>query len=212
MDGGRDILLEGQLGIMRDIDWGIYPYSTASSPTAGGACAGAGVPPRRIDRVIGVVKAYSTSVGGGPFPTELNDASGEALRTLGGEYGASTGRPRRCGWYDAPAVRYGAGINGYTGLAITKLDVLDTFESIKLCTAYRHAGSILDEMPDTVVQGQVTPVYEEWPGWGAPTGEARTWEALPEAARAYLRRIEELAGVPIRYVSVGPRRDQMICL
>jgi adenylosuccinate synthase len=212
MGAGQNVLLEGQLGIMRDIDWGIYPFSTASSPTAGGACAGAGISPRRVDQVIGVVKAYSTSVGGGPFPTELLDSDGERLRQVGGEYGASTGRPRRCGWFDAVAVRYGAWINGYSSLAVTKLDVLDSFEVIRLCTAYRLGSQVVTELPDTMVQGQVEPVYEEWTGWQVDTGDAQRWEDLPSAARAYLRRIEELAGAPIRYVSVGPRREQMICL
>jgi adenylosuccinate synthase len=212
VERGQDILLEGQLGIMRDIDWGVYPYTTASSPTAGGACAGSGIPPRRIDSVIGVTKAYCTSVGGGPFPTELLDVTGDRLRQVGDEYGATTRRPRRCGWYDAVAVSYGAWINGYTGLAITKLDVLDGFETIQLCTGYRRGAEALSQVPDTVVQGEVTPIYESWPGWGVSTGSVRDWQQLPINARAYLRRIEELAGVPIRYVSVGPRREQMICL
>jgi adenylosuccinate synthase len=212
VERGQDILLEGQLGIMRDIDWGVYPYTTASSPTAGGACAGSGIPPRRIDSVIGVAKAYCTSVGGGPFPTELLDVTGDRLRQVGDEYGATTRRPRRCGWYDAVAVSYGAWINGYTGLAITKLDVLDGFETIQLCTGYRRGTEVLSQVPDTVVQGEVTPIYESWPGWGVSTGSVRDWQQLPTNARAYLRRIEELAGVPIRYVSVGPRREQMICL
>lgn len=209
---GEQILLEGQLGIMRDLDWGIYPYSTASSPTAGGACTGAGIPPRHVDQIVGVVKAYSTSVGGGPFPTELFDADGEKLRQIGSEYGATTRRPRRCGWLDVVTVRYGAWLNGLSAIAVTKLDVLDSFGKIRICTAYRSGEKILTEMPDTVTQGQVQPIYEEWSGWQSSTSQARSWNDLPSAAQAYLRRIEELVGVSIRYVSIGPQREQIICL
>jgi len=212
IQSGQQVLLEGQLGIMRDLDWGIYPYSTASSPTAGGASSGAGIPPKFIEQVIGVAKAYSTSVGGGPFPTELLDADGERLRQVGGEFGATTQRPRRCGWFDAVTVRYAAWLNGLSAIAVTKLDVLDTFETIKLCRAYRLDGEELTDMPDTITQGQVKPVYEEWQGWRSSTRDARTWDALPSAAQAYLQRIEELVGIPTKYVSVGPRREQMICL
>jgi adenylosuccinate synthase len=209
---GQRILLEGQLGIMRDLDWGIYPYSTASSPTAGGACIGAGVPPRYLDHVLGVVKAYSTSVGGGPFPTELFDADGERLREIGHEYGATTKRPRRCGWLDIVPVRYAAWLNGLSAIAVTKLDVLDSFEKMKICTGYRVGENVSTDMPDTVTQGQVQPICEEWHGWRSSTANARSWEDLPSPAQAYLRRLEELAGVPIRYISVGPKREQMICL
>jgi adenylosuccinate synthase len=209
---GKQILLEGQLGIMRDLDWGIYPYSTASSPTAGGACSGAGIPPRYIEQVIGIAKAYATSVGGGPFPTELFDKDGETLRKIGDEYGATTKRPRRCGWFDAVTVRYAAWLNGLSSIAVTKLDVLDSFETIKLCTSYRLGDKVLTDMPDTVTQGQVQPVLEEWPGWKSPTSDLRDWDSLPSAAQAYLRRVENLVGVPIKYVSVGPKREQMICL
>jgi adenylosuccinate synthase len=212
IQAGEQILLEGQLGIMRDLDWGIYPYSTASSPTAGGASSGAGIPPRFIEQVVGVAKAYSTSVGGGPFPTELFDENGENLRKIGDEYGATTRRPRRCGWFDAITVRYAAWLNGLSSVAITKLDVLDSFVTIKLCTGYRLGNELLTEMPDTVTQSQVKPVYEEWPGWRSSTGDVRTWDALPSAAQAYVRRIEDLVGVPVRYISVGPKREQMICL
>jgi adenylosuccinate synthase len=212
VQAGQRILLEGQLGIMRDLDWGIYPYSTASSPTAGGACSGAGIPPKYIEQVIGVAKAYATSVGGGPFPTELFDEDGETLRKIGDEYGATTKRPRRCGWFDALTVRYAAWLNGLSAIAVTKLDVLDSFETIKLCTGYRLGDQVLSDMPDTVTQGQVKPVLEEWPGWKSPTSDLRDWDSLPSAAQAYLRRVEHLVGVPIRYVSVGPKREQMICL
>ena len=177
IESGQEVLLEGQLGIMRDLDWGIYPFSTASSPTAGGACSGAGIPPRFIDQVIGVTKAYSTSVGGGPFPTELFDVDGERLRKIGGEFGATTQRPRRCGWFDAVPVQYAAWLNGLKAIAVTKLDVLDSFEKIKICTAYRLGDQVLTDVPDTVVQGQVETVYEEWSGWKSPTTNARTWDA-----------------------------------
>jgi adenylosuccinate synthase len=207
---GQRVLLEGQLGIGRDIDWGIYPYSTASSPTAGGACVGAGLPPRALDEVLGVVKAYSTSVGGGPFPTELHDEYGVMFQEIGREYGATTGRVRRCGWFDGVAIGYASWINGFTGIAVTKLDVLDHFDTIQLCTGYRLGDRILDYVPDTATQAQIEPVYETWPGWRTDTSNCRTWEDLPPAACAYLRRIEELAGAPIRLVSVGPERSQMV--
>ena len=209
---GKQLLLEGQLGIGRDVNWGIYPYTTASSPTAGGACVGAGIPPRAIDRVLGVVKAYSTSVGGGPLPTELHDDHGVMLQEIGREYGATTGRPRRCGWFDGVAIGYAAWLNGFTGLAVTKLDVLDHFSEIRLCTAYRLGDRLLDYVPDTATQARVEPVYETWPGWLSDTSGCRTWQDLPAAAQAYLHRIEELAGAPIRFVSVGPERSQMVVL
>ena len=208
----KAVLLEGQLGIMRDLDWGIYPYTTSSNPTAGGACSGAGLSPRHITDIIGVVKAYSTSVGGGPFPTELFDADGEKLRDIGGEYGATTGRPRRCGWFDAVATSFSCWINGFTGIAVTKLDVLDTFETIKICTGYHINGELVTDLPDTAGQEQAEPVYEEVPGWMTDTTEARTWEDLPKAAQDFVNRIAELTGAPVVFVSVGPERDQIIIL
>ncbi|MFT5432316.1 MAG: adenylosuccinate synthase, partial [Myxococcota bacterium] len=210
IDTNRSILLEGQLGAMRDVDWGIYPYVTSSNPTAAFAACGAGLPPQALNSVLGVVKAYSTAVGAGPFPVELFDAAGEKLRDVGLEFGATTGRPRRCGWFDALAVRHSAWLNGLTGLAVTKLDVLDTFESIKLCVAYELDGERCEDMPDTAALERVVPVYEEWPGWLCSTEEARVWDDLPDAAKRYLRRISELADVPIAFVSVGPERDQLI--
>jgi adenylosuccinate synthase len=209
--GGR-ILLEGQLGVMRDLNWGIYPYSTASSPTAGGACEGTGLSPQAITDVIGIVKAYTTAVGGGPFPTELHDQDGRRLQEIGDEYGATTKRPRRCGWLDTVILRYGAALNGLTGIAITKLDVLDSFEEIKICTAYSKDGVTTTEMPDTFDLGNVKPVYEEWDGWRQSSTKARKWDDLPGNAQAYLRRIEELVTVPIKYVSVGPQRENMITI
>jgi adenylosuccinate synthase len=208
------ILLEGQLGVMRDLDWGIYPYVTSSNPTASYASSGAGLPARAITRVIGVVKAYSTAVGDGPFPVELADPDGEFLRAEGGEYGATTGRPRRCGWFDGVAIRYAAWLNGMTGLAITKLDVLDKLETIKVCVGYRLPdGSVVtDSMPDTPLLYQVEPVLEEHVGWRVSTAECRQWNDLPGAAKAYIERVSDLAGVEVDYVSVGPKREQMFAL
>jgi adenylosuccinate synthase len=213
LERGDRVLLEGQLGTMRDIDWGVYPYVTSSSPIPGGASLGAGLPAVAIDRVIGVAKAYTTAVGAGPVPTELDDDHGAALRERGVEYGTSTGRPRRCGWYDAVPVRFSARLAGYSSIALTKLDVLDTFDRIPVCVAYRDpaTGRRWETIPaSTAVYGRLEPVYEELPGWGTDTSSARSWEALPEAARAYVERLEELAGVPIGHVSVGPEREQMI--
>ena len=208
--GGQRVLLEGQLGVMRDLDWGTYPYVTSSNPVAGAASVGAGLPASAIGDVVGVVKAYCTAVGAGPFPTELTDATGERLRAVGREYGATTGRPRRCGWLDGVALRYASWLNGFTALAITKLDVLDDFERIQICVGYRLDGVELDTVPDTTLYGRVEPLWEVWDGWGRPTREARTWEDLPVAARAFLVRVAELAEVPIRYVSVGPERERLI--
>jgi adenylosuccinate synthase len=210
--GGQCVLLEGQLGVMRDLDWGIYPYVTSSNPLAGAASGGAGLPPTAITEIIGVVKAYSTAVGAGPFPVELHDATGARLREVGQEYGATTGRPRRCGWLDGVALPYATWLNGFTGLAITKLDVLDGLAELKICVGYRLGDRVLTHVPDTAVLEQVSPVYEMWPGWQTSTQAARTWGDLPVAARAYLTRIAELAGAPIRYVSVGPERGQLIAM
>jgi adenylosuccinate synthase len=209
---GKNILLEGQLGVMRDLDWGTYPFVTSSNPIAGGAYSGAGLPPRAIDRIIGVVKAYCTAVGAGPFPTELRDETGDRLREVGQEYGATTGRPRRCGWFDGVAIRHAAWLNGFTGLAITKLDVLDGLEELKICTGYRLDGQVFHHVPDTYDMARVEPLYETWEGWAAPTRDVHTWGDLPGAARAYLRRISDLAGTPITYVSVGPEREQLIAV
>ena len=205
------VLLEGAQGAMLDIDHGTYPYVTSSSTTASGAATGVGIGPTVIDGVLGVVKAYTTRVGGGPLPTEMEPALGDHLRELGGEYGATTGRPRRCGWFDAVVVRYAALVNGLTGLAITKLDVLDTFEVIRICAGYDVDGRIHDSFPyDLSVLDRARPVYESMPGWKTDTSAARAIEDLPAAARAYLERIRALTGVPIMLVSVGTRRDQII--
>lgn len=210
-EAGGNILLEGQLGVMRDLDWGIFPYVTSSNPTAAYAAAGGGFPVQLIQNVVGVVKAYSTAVGEGPFPVELQDAAGQKLRQIGEEFGATTGRPRRCGWFDGVAIKYAAWLNGLTRLAVTKLDVLDHFDTIKVCIGYRlpDGEMVTDSLPATPVLYQVEPVYESWEGWGSSTQQCRSWSDLPPQAQAYLDRICELAGVPIGYVSVGPERDQM---
>jgi adenylosuccinate synthase len=208
----KSVLLEGQLGIMRDLDWGIYPYTTSSNPAAGGACSGAGLSPRYIDEIIGVLKVYSTSVGGGPFPTELFDEDGEKLQRIGREFGATTGRKRRCGWLDMVGVNYSTWINGFTSLALTKLDVLDSFETIKICTSYLIDGKEVTDLPDTVGQEKAVPVYEEHQGWLCDTSNARKWEDLPENAQKLVNRIIELSETPIKFVSVGPERDQIIIM
>jgi adenylosuccinate synthase len=226
----KAILLEGQLGVLRDIDWGIYPYATSSNPTPGYALVSAGLPVTTLKEVVGVVKAYSTAVGSGPFVTELHEKGeehhiGQFLRDVGQEYGATTGRPRRCGWLDGVALAYSSWLNGFTDLAVTKLDVLDGLEEIKICTAYRRPnGQIIEAYPDTLDlepdledpdrKSGLEPVYETWPGW-ENSKNAHSWAALPQEARRYLKRIEELAQVGklikprLRYVSVGPARDQM---
>lgn len=208
---GAAILLEGAQGSLLDVDHGTYPYVTSSSTTSGGAATGAGIAPTSIDAVLGVVKAYTTRVGNGPLPTELEEPLGSRVRELGAEFGATTGRPRRCGWFDAVVVRYAARVNGLTGLAVTKLDVLDTLDRLAICTGYEAGDDLYEEFPgDLVALERVTPRYEWFEGWRCSTASARRVEDLPAAARRYLDRIEELAGTPIAYVSVGTRRDQII--
>ena len=209
---GKFILLEGQLGIMRDIDWGTYPFVTSSNPLASFAAVGAGLPPTALDEIIGVVKAYSTCVGAGPFPVELFDETGQTIREIGREFGATTGRPRRCGWFDGVALAHSAWLNGFTHLTITKLDVLDTLPELKICVAYRIGERMIDYVPDTPLLQEAEPIYESWPGWQAPTTNCRSWDELPAAAQAYLRRIQDLAGVPIRWVSVSPERDKIFAV
>jgi len=203
------VILEGHLGVMRDLDWGLYPYVTSSTCLAGGACAGAGIPPQRIGRVIGVVKAYTTAVGAGPMPTELRDATGELLRERGGEYGTSTNRPRRCGWFDAVAARFAAEVSGFTDLAVMKLDVLDGFETVKIGVAYRDGARRFQTVPHTAVMERVEPLYDELPGWTS-TSTARTFGGLVPPARAFLDRIAALVGVPVSIVGVGRERDALI--
>ena len=213
LERGDRILLEGQLGTMRDLDWGTYPYVTSSSPIPGGASLGAGLPAVAIDKVLGVAKAYTTAVGSGPLPTELAGGAGDLLRERGVEYGTSTGRPRRCGWYDAVAVRFSVRLAGYSSIALTKIDVLDGFDRIPIAAAYRdpETGRQWATVPaSTSVYERLEPVYEELPGWQTDTTGCRAWADLPPAAQAYVERLEELAGVPISHVSVGPERAQMI--
>ena len=207
LERGDNILFEGAQGTLLDIDHGTYPFVTSSNPTAGGAAVGIGIGPNRIDHVIGVVKAYISRVGTGPFPTELHDETGDRLIEIGGEYGVVTGRRRRCGWLDAVALRYAVRVNGLTEIALTKLDVLSHFESIKIATAYTSLGERYTEFPrQQRVLYNCVPHYEEHEGWNVDISEASTYEDLPEQAKRYVDRIEELAGVPIRTVSVGPAR------
>lgn len=208
---GRRVLLEGAQGALLDVDHGTYPFVTSSSTTAGGAAVGAGIGPTEIDGVLGVVKAYTTRVGNGPLPTEATGELETRLRDLGGEFGATTGRPRRCGWFDATVVRYSVRVNGLTGLAVTKLDVLDTFAEIPVGVAYRLDGERCEEVPSDIERlGRIEAEYEVLPGWRRSTAEARRLADLPPEARAYLDRLQDLATAPIRYVSVGTRRDQII--
>jgi adenylosuccinate synthase len=205
------VMMEGAQGSLLDIDHGTYPFVTSSSTTSGGAAIGVGIAPTVIDAVLGVVKAYTTRVGNGPLPTEMDEALGSRVRSLGAEFGATTGRPRRCGWFDAVVVRYAARVNGLSALAVTKLDVLDTLDRVAICTGYRVGSHSLAEFPGDITQlANLQPIYEWMDGWQASTADARTLADLPPNARAYLDRIEELVEVPIRYVSVGTRRDQII--
>jgi adenylosuccinate synthase len=208
---GKRVLFEGAQGTMLDVDHGTYPYVTSSSAAAGGACTGTGVPPTRISGIIGVSKAYITRVGSGPFPTESKDAGGDLLRREGNEFGAVTGRPRRCGWFDAPLLRYTAAVNGFDTLMITKLDVLDHLEEIPVCVAYRLCGAEVTEMPATWrALDMIQPVYEKLPGWRTSTRGITRFDELPDRARAYLRFLEDAAGVEIGGISTGPERNETI--
>ena len=208
---GRPIMFEGAQGTLLDIDHGTYPYVTSSNATVGGVCTGLGVPPKAIDGVLGVAKAYTTRVGEGPLPTELTGDLGNRLRESGQEFGAVTGRPRRCGWYDAVAVRYAVRVNGLDALALTKLDVLDGLPELQVCTAYRIKGSVITELPGDVAQlAACEPVYETIQGWDAPTAGVTTFERLPREARAYIARLEEITGVPAAVVSTGSARESTI--
>src|SRR4051794_38008765 len=211
MQEGRHVMFEGAQGTMLDIDHGTYPYVTSSNGTAGGVCTGLGVPPRAVHGVLGVAKAYTTRVGEGPLPTELHDEIGDRLRESGQEYGASTGRPRRCGWYDAVAVRYAARINGLDALALTKLDVLDGLAEVKLCTGYRTSGGILSEFPaDLRLLAAAEPIYDTMPGWSSPTKGITDFDKLPAEAQRYIRRLEELSGADCAIVSTGSDRMETI--
>jgi adenylosuccinate synthase len=213
MRAGKRVLFEGAQGTLLDVDHGTYPYVTSSSTITGGACSGSGVGPQRIQQVIGISKAYTTRVGSGPFPTELDGPEGETLRREGAEFGATTGRSRRCGWFDAVGVRHAVRMNGLTGIALTKLDVLTGFKKIPICTAYRYKSSLIEEFPASVkVMQEAEPVYEELEGWTVPLDNVRQFSDLPKQARAYVRRIEEVTGSEIILVSVGPGREQTIVL
>jgi len=211
LDRGEVVLLEGGQATMLDVDHGSYPFVTSSNPTAGGACTGSGIPPTRLDRVVAIVKAYTTRVGSGPFPTELHDHVGERLRTNGGEFGTTTGRPRRCGWYDAVIARYAARINGVTDFVLTKLDVLTGFETIPVCVGYRVGDKTYDEMPMTQTDfHHAVPVYEEFPGWDEDITGARSLDELPKNARGYVEAVEAMTSAPISVIGVGPGRDESI--
>ncbi|HEX3824253.1 MAG TPA: adenylosuccinate synthase [Mycobacteriales bacterium] len=213
LDAGKVVLLEAGQATMLDVDHGTYPFVTSSSATSGGACTGSGIPPTRIDRVVAVVKAYATRVGEGPMPTELLDADGERLRTVGAEFGVTTGRPRRCGWYDAVIARYAARVNGVTDFVLTKLDVLTGVEQIPVCVGYDVGGVRHDEMPMTQTEfHHATPIYELLPGWDDDIRGARSLEELPKPARSYVETLEAMSGAPISVVGVGPDRDETVAI
>jgi adenylosuccinate synthase len=213
LDAGKVVLLEAGQATMLDVDHGTYPFVTSSSATAGGACTGSGIPPTRIDRVAAVVKAYATRVGEGPMPTELLDADGERLRSVGAEFGVTTGRPRRCGWYDAVVARYAARVNGVTDFVLTKLDVLTGLEQIPVCVAYDVGGVRHDEMPMTQTEfHHAKPIYELLPGWDDDISAARALEDLPKQARAYVEAVEAISGAPVSVVGVGPDREETIAI
>ncbi len=208
---GDMVLLEGAQGALLDPDFGTYPYTTSSSPLAGGGCLGSGLSPVIISNVLGVFKAYCTRVGGGPMPTEMKDETGELIRERAHEYGATTGRPRRCAWFDAIAARHSTRINGFTGAAITRLDVLDILPSLKICVGYELDGRKIDYFPSNIAHlSRCEPVYEELPGWQAPTNDIRQYDDLPLQARQYIARLEELIACPVKLISVGERREQTI--
>jgi len=211
LDQGKNILLEGSQGTLLDVDHGTYPFVTSSNPTAGGACTGSGIGPTRISRVIGIIKAYTTRVGSGPFPTELFDDDGEKLRSIGGEVGVTTGRARRCGWYDALIARYAVRVNGLTDLFLTKLDVLTGWEKIPVCVAYEVDGKRIEELPASQSDfHHAKPIYEYLPGWSEDITAAKSLDQLPANARAYVKYLEEISGAPVSAVGVGQERDQTI--
>ena len=211
LDQGKNILLEGSQGTLLDVDHGTYPFVTSSNPTAGGACTGSGIGPTRISRVIGIIKAYTTRVGSGPFPTELFDENGERLRSIGGEVGVTTGRARRCGWYDALIARYAVRVNGLTDLFLTKLDVLTGWEKIPVCIAYEVDGKRVEELPASQSDfHHAKPIYEYLPGWTEDISKAKSLDQLPSNARAYVKYLEEISGAPVSAVGVGPERDETI--
>jgi len=209
IDAGKNVLFEGAQGIMLDIDHGTYPFVTSSNPSAGGVCIGSGVGPTKINQVIGVAKAYTSRVGDGPFPTELKDAVGDRIREVGNEYGTTTGRPRRVGWFDSVVVRHARRVSGITGLSLNSIDVLTGLPVVKICTAYRYKGELIDEYPASLeVLNKCEAVYEELPGWDEDISGAKTLSDLPVNARRYVERVSELTGIPIAIFSVGRRREQ----
>lgn len=211
IDEGKVVLFEGGQGTLLDVDHGTYPFVTSSNPTAGGACTGAGVGPTKISRVIGILKAYTTRVGAGPFPTELLDEDGEALRRIGGERGVTTGRDRRCGWFDAPIARYATRVNGLTDFFLTKLDVLTGWEQIPVCVAYEIDGKRVEELPYNQTDfHHAKPIYENLPGWSEDITKAKTFDDLPKNAQAYVKALEEMSGAPISAIGVGPGRTETI--
>ncbi len=208
---GRDMLLEGAQGSLLDNDLGTYPYTTSSCPLASGACLGSGLNPKNLDHILGVYKVYTSRVGAGPMPTELKDSTGDKIRERAHEYGTTTGRPRRCGWFDGVAARYSRGINGFPDAALTRLDVLDGFDRVKISTAYRLGDKVIDYFPASISDlMRCEPVYEELPGWQTPTTHIKRYEDLPEAARRYIARITEIIGCPVTIISVGPAREETI--
>ncbi|RCW44119.1 MULTISPECIES: adenylosuccinate synthase [unclassified Halanaerobium] len=208
---GEKIFFEGAQGTLLDVDYGTYPFVTSSNPTAGGVCTGTGMGPTTIDNVIGVTKAYLTRVGEGPFPTELHGEWGKFLREKGHEYGVTTGRPRRCGWFDIPVLKHSARVNGLTEIALTKLDVLSALKEIKICTAYKHGSKTVEEFPP-YLESEIPyePVYESWTGWEEDITGCRRYEELPGNAKRYVERIEELSGIPVKIIGVGPKREEAI--
>jgi adenylosuccinate synthase len=211
LDRDDVVLFEAGQATMLDVDHGTYPFVTSSNATAGGACTGSGVPPSRIDRIVAVIKAYTTRVGEGPFPTELLDETGHRLREAGGEFGVTTGRPRRCGWYDVPVARYAARVNGATDLVLTKLDVLTGWERVPVCVAYEIDGVRHDELPMTQSEfHHAKPVYEHFDGWSDDISGCRTLDDLPKAAQVYVKALEEMSGTPISAIGVGPAREQTV--
>ncbi|MBI4321359.1 MAG: adenylosuccinate synthase [Chloroflexi bacterium] len=210
ISSGQNVLLEGAQGTLLDVDFGTYPYVTSSSPTAGAACTGLGLSPTQIDHVVGVYKAYTTRVGGGPFPTELDDDLGDVIRERGHEYGTLTGRPRRIGWFDAVVARYAARLNGFGSLAVTRLDILDELPTLKICTGYRHNGTTYEQLP--IDLRKCEPIYEQHPGWQSRISHIKRYDDLPREARDYVERLAELIGVRLAIVSVGSNRDETIVL
>ena len=210
---GKNILCEGAQGTMLDVDHGTYPFVTSSNSTAGGACTGLGIPPTKIDRALGVIKAYTTRVGEGPFPTELSDGDGQRLGEVGHEFGATTGRARRCGWFDAVVAKYGVDLNGIDALVLTKIDVLDGFKTVKVCTSYKYKGKMFPEMPaDPEILANCEPVYTEFPGWSESTVGITDYDKLPKNAKSYIDRLSELLDTPFMMISTGPDREQTILL